>query len=123
MKRDRIIYWISTGLIAAGMLLSAGMYLSHQPALMQSFSTIGIPPYFVNLLGIAKLLGAVALLLPRWEPLKEWAYAGFAFTFTGAVWVHIATGTPWFAPLLFLAVLGVSYAFRARLHKAHTAAA
>src|SRR5687768_3421636 len=105
MKRDKIIYWIATGLVAAGMLLSAVMYLTRNPELIKSFSALGIPLFLVSLLGVAKLLGAIALIAPGLKELKEWAYAGFAFTFIGAVWTHIATGTPWIAPLVFLMLL------------------
>ena len=115
MKRDKIIYWITTGLVAAGMLLSAGMYLSRNPELMKNFNALGIPLFMVSLLGIAKLLGAITLVTPVGRELKEWAYAGFAFTIIGAVWTHLATGTPWIAPFLFLILLAVSYAFRMRI--------
>jgi len=115
MKRDKIIYWITTGLVTAGMLLSAFMYLSSNPELMQTFESLGIPVYFVMLLGVAKLLGAIVLITPVWSELKEWAYAGFAFTFAGAIWTHLATGTPWMAPLLFLLVLAISYVFHRRI--------
>ena len=115
MKRDKIIYWIATGLVAAGMLLSAAMYLTKNPELIGGFTALGIPLYFVMLLGIAKFLGAIALLVPIWRDMKEWAYAGFSFMFIGAVWIHIATGTPWIAPLVFLALLVVSYLFWKRL--------
>ena len=116
MKRDKIIYLITTGLISAGMLMSAGMYLSRNPELMENFKSLGFPLYFAMLLGVAKLLGAIALVTPLWDKLKEWAYAGFAFTFIGAVWTHVATGTPPFAPLVFLVLLGVSYVFRMRIN-------
>lgn len=115
MKRDKIIYWIATGLTAAGMGMSAFMYLSNNPELIANFQTIGIPLYLVTLLGVAKLLGAIALLIPFWSKVKEWAYAGFAFTFIGAIFTHISTGTPWIAPLIALAILGVSYFFWNRL--------
>lgn len=118
MKRDKIIYWVATGLVAAGMGMSAFMYLSKNPDLMKSFEAIGLPPYMVAILGVAKLLGAIVLLAPVWDRLKEWAYAGFAFTFIGATWIHLATGTPWMAPLIALAVLLVSYGFRLRLKSA-----
>ena len=117
MKRDKIIYWITTGLVAAGMLLSAVMYLSRNTELMESFKSLGIPLYFVALLGVAKGLGAVVLIAPLSDKLKEWAYAGFAFVFIGAAWTHLATGTPWIAPLLFLALLAASYFFRLRLQQ------
>lgn len=115
MKRDKIIYWIATGLLSAGMLMSAFMYLTQNPELMKSFQGAGYPAYFVLLLGTAKLLGAVALLVPIWNTIKEWAYAGFAFTFIGAVWTHLATGTPWVAPFIALVILSVSYWFRSRV--------
>ena len=115
MKRDKIIYWIATVLVAAGMLLSATMYLTKNPELMGAFTELGIPLYLVLMLGIAKFLGAVALLAPIWSAVKEWAYAGFAFMFIGAVWIHLATGTPWIAPFVFFVLLAVSYMFRKRM--------
>jgi hypothetical protein len=116
MTRDKIIYWVATGLVAAGMGMSAFMYLGNNPELMSSFQALGIPVYLVSVLGVAKLLGAIALLVPVWSRLKEWAYAGFTFTFLGAVWTHIATGTPWVAPLVALLILIVSYIFWIRLN-------
>jgi hypothetical protein len=115
MKRDKIIYWIATGLLAAGMGMSAYMYLTKNPDLIKSFETIGFPIYFVTILGVAKLLGAIVLVAPAGTRLKEWAYAGFIFVFIGAVWVHLATGTPWIMPMIFLVVLAVSYLFWTRL--------
>jgi hypothetical protein len=115
MKTNKIIYWMSTGLVSAAMLLSAGMYLTGNPDLLKNFQLLNIPLYFVGLLGMAKLLGAVVLIVPVWERLKEWSYAGFAFTFIGAVWTHISTGTPWVAPFVFLVILAISYVFRLRL--------
>ena len=112
MKKDKIIYWIATSLISAGMLMSAGMYLTKNPELMQSFRQTGYPEFFVTLLGTAKLLGAIILVIPVWNNLKEWAYAGFGFTFIGAIWTHLATNTPWVAPFIFLIILSISYWYR-----------
>ena len=120
MKRDKVIYWVSTGLVAAAMLLSAGMYLTGNPELLRNFQLLELPLYFVGLLGMAKLLGAVVLVIPVWDRLKEWSYAGFAFTFIGAVWTHVSTGTPWVVPMAFLAVLAVSYVFRLRVQASAT---
>ncbi|MEJ1237474.1 DoxX family protein [Chryseolinea sp. T2] len=111
MKKDKIIYWIATGLIAVAMLLSAFMYLSKSEELIKNFAAIGLPLYLVMLLGTAKLIGAILLLAPVAARFKEWTYAGFLFTFAGAIWTHAATATPWIAPLLFLVVLGVSYIY------------
>lgn len=118
MKRDNVIYWVATGLVSAGMLMSAFMYLTQNPGLMKNFASAGYPVYFVLILGTAKLLGAIALLAPVWTKVKEWAYAGFTFTFLGAVWTHLATGTPWMAPAIALVLLGVSYWFRLRTARA-----
>jgi len=115
MKTNKIIYWTSTGLLSAMFLLSAFMYLSHNPALVENFQKIGFPVLFVNILGIAKLLGALALVNPWFPKLKEWAYAGFTFTLIGAIWVHAATHTPFIGPLVFLVVLGISYYFSERI--------
>jgi len=111
MKRNKIIYWIATGLVSAAMLLSAFLYLTGSEELMKNFAAIGLPIYLVMLLGTAKLIGAVLLLAPVAARYKEWAYAGFLFTFGGAVWVHAATATPWIAPLVFLIILAVSYVY------------
>jgi hypothetical protein len=115
MKRDKIIYWIATGLVAAGMAMSAYMYLSKNPELVSGFQTLGFPLYFVTILGVAKLLGAIVLVAPAGTRLKEWAYAGFLFTFIGAVWVHLETGTAFAGPLVFLIILAVSYVFWNRM--------
>jgi len=116
MKRDKIIYWIATGLISAMMLMSGFMYLSKSPQVIEGFKTAGYPDYFIPFLGIAKLLAALALVVPVWGKLKEWAYAGLGFTFIGATWTHIATSTPFVSPLIALVVLGISYWFWNRLN-------
>ena len=115
MKRDNIIYWVTTGMVAMAMAFSSYMYLSKNPELMNNFKTLGYPEYFVSMLGIAKLLGAIALLIPALDKIKEWAYAGFTFTFIGATYTHIATNTPFVGPIIILIVLGISYWFRGRL--------
>ncbi|WP_428666272.1 DoxX family protein [Runella sp.] len=115
MKRDKIIYWITTGLISLMFLFSSYMYLTKAPDLMQGFQKIGFPVYFVTMLGIFKLLGSLALLNPWFNNLKELAYAGFGFTLIGAIWTHIATNTPFVMPLVILVVLGVSYFFYKKL--------
>jgi hypothetical protein len=109
MKRNKILYWTITGLVSAGFLMSSMMYLTKNPELMNNFSQLGFPVIFVNILGVAKLLGALALVNPWSAKLREWAYAGFTFTLIGATWVHIATGTPLIAPIVFLLLLGISY--------------
>jgi len=115
MKRDKIIYWTTTGLLAAGMVMSGVMYLSQNEEMVTSFTAIGYPVFMLGILGVAKLLGGIALVVPAPDRLKEWAYAGFAFVFIGAAWTHLATGTPWIAPVIALAILVVSYIFHLRI--------
>jgi hypothetical protein len=109
MKKDKIIYWIATGITGLSLSASSFMYLSKNPELIAQFQKTGFPLFFVTLLGVAKLLAAVSLVAPIWSTIKEWAYAGYAFILIGAVWTHIATSTPFVAPLIFLGILGVSY--------------
>ncbi|MBS1773232.1 MAG: DoxX family protein [Bacteroidetes bacterium] len=116
MKRDKILYWATTGFVSLGFLMSSMMYLTHNPELMKGFSMLGYPVYFVNILGIAKLTGALALLNPWSAKLREWAYAGFTFTLIGAAWTHIATHTPPTAPIVFLVLLGASYFFHQKVY-------
>ena len=115
MKRDKIIYWIATGLLAAGMVMSGVMYLSQNEEMVTNFTAIGYPVFFLSILGVAKLLGGIALIAPAPDKLKEWAYAGFSFVFIGAVWTHVATHTPWIGPVIALIILAVSYIFHLRI--------
>lgn len=84
-----VVYWIATGIIVAE-LLSGGVY----DLFPQWFggTGLGFPPYFGTILGTWKLLGALALVVPRFPVLKEWAYAGFTFTMTGAIATNLAVG-------------------------------
>jgi hypothetical protein len=88
--------------------------------LMNAFVHLGYPAYFPNILGVAKILGAFALLLPRLPRATEWAYAGFAITFISAFISHIVSGDGLFgtngfgalAPVIVFAVLMASYVTR-----------
>jgi hypothetical protein len=117
MKRDKIFYWISTGLVSAAFLMSGSMYLSGAPQIIDGFKAIGFPLYFVPFLGIAKISGALALLNPWFRGLKEWAYAGITINLLGAAWAHISTQTPFATILVFLLVLAVSYFFHTRVQQ------
>jgi len=78
-------------------------------------TNLGYPSYFLIILGVSKLLGTVAILIPRFPLLKEWAYAGFFFTMSGAVFSHIAHGDgpkDYFGPILLLALIALSWYFR-----------
>lgn len=108
---SKYVYWGSTGLVTLFMLFSGVMYfIADAPA--ETFERLGFPDYFRIQLGVAKLVGGVALLvpLPRW--LKEWTYAGFVIDFVSALIAHLAVGDPvstMVVPVALLAVLMVSY--------------
>lgn len=112
----KIAYWVTTGLFALAMTGSAVAYLSRSPQLVEGFQHLGYPLYLLVILGVAKLLGAGALLLPRsgpvWGRIKEWAYAGFSFNLLGAAASHAFSGDPLpqvISPLVFLLLLAASY--------------
>ena len=102
------------------MAVSAELYLSRNPAMMKQFKQLGYPSYFPTILGVFKIIGVAALLAPRRGLLKEWAYAGFSFTFLGATASHLAQGQEKEAagPLVSLAVLAASYLTRPPERKA-----
>lgn len=114
MKAVNLTYWISTALLSGWMIFSAWAYLSDQPMIADAFASLGYPGYFAALLGVAKLMGAFVLLVPRIPLFKEWAYAGFTFTFVGALWSHLASGQPGaiVLPVFAMIILAVSYVTR-----------
>ena len=91
-KRKIIIYWVATGLLAVGMLQSGIFALVRAKQWVDIITTLGYPLYFLTILGIWKILGVIAILIPRFKLLKEWAYAGFFFAMTGAIASHLASG-------------------------------
>lgn len=114
-KRNKIIYWISTIWLALGMLSTGIVQLLKLKEEVIMIIKLGYPLYFLTLLGIWKMLGVVTVLLPKLPLLKEWAYAGFFFAMSGAVFSHIASGDPAseIMPSLLLLVLTViSWYFR-----------
>ncbi|WP_143305745.1 DoxX family protein [Chitinophaga vietnamensis] len=117
MKATKITYWIATTLIALMMLYSASVYLTSD-MVKQGFQHLGYPDHFRIELAIAKIVGVVLLLAPAPAKLREWAYAGFTFTFIAAFVAHSSAGDPIanrLMPLIFLGVLAVSYFTRARM--------
>ncbi len=114
MKMKTAIYWITTALTVASMALSAELYLTRNAKMMAQFKKLGYPDYFPNILGAFKLLGVAALLSPGRVLLKEWAYAGFSFTFLGASASHLAKRheKEAVAPMVSLAILAASYLTR-----------
>lgn len=122
MKKIKIIYWVSTILIAGLMLFSGIPDLLSVPDAVAFFKTLGYPAYLLPFLGVAKTLAAIAILVPGFNRLKEWAYAGIAYDLLGAAYSGVASGASAASSLLFfaaiLAVLAVSYIYHHKKLKA-----
>jgi VIT1/CCC1 family predicted Fe2+/Mn2+ transporter len=114
-KRTKIIYWIFTLWMALGMVSTAIVQLIKNKDELLNFTNLGYPSYLMTIIGIWKILGVIAILIPKRPLLKEWAYAGFFFVMSGAVISHLIVGDPAGrtlpAVLLFVLVL-ISWYFR-----------
>jgi hypothetical protein len=114
MKTTKILYWVFTILICALMLFSAFGTFANNPEGAAFAKQIGFPLYIFKFLAVAKILGAIAILVPGYKRLKEWAYAGFFFDLAGATYAFIASGLPvaqWAPMFVFIALLFASYIF------------
>ncbi len=110
MKKFKIIFWVSTGLLTAMTLMSAGMYFFNTAAIQEVFMALGYPTYIVIPLGIVKIAGLAAIWFGKGNPVREWAYAGFFFDFVLAFAAHIAVGDGEQIPALVATLLlAVSY--------------
>lgn len=114
-KRSKLIYWIATVWLALGMVSTGLVQLLQIEEQVRPTVDMGYPLFFLCMLGAAKILGSIVILIPRFPLLKEWAYAGFAFAMIGAVISHLAANTninEIFPPLLLLALTFISWYFR-----------
>lgn len=114
-KRNKIIYWIATIWLSLGMLSTGAVQLSKMKEEVDNIINLGYPVYILTIIGIWKILGVVAVLIPKFPLLKEWTYAGFFFAMSGAVFSHIASGHSMkeiFGPVLLLILTLVSWYFR-----------
>ena len=121
-KGKKIFYWITTIWLALGMLATGVQQLMKvqlegalSPPGVYGITQLGYPVYVLTIIGFWKILGVVALLMPKYPLLKEWTYAGIFFLLTGAIFSHIAVGHPMkeLFPSVFLLILTVvSWYFR-----------
>jgi len=114
MKKTITLFWVFTGLFSLAMLFTTFPDILVVPDAVKFMSQLGYPRYIIPFLGVAKLLGVIAILIPRFPRLKEWAYAGLFFDLIGAFYSQVANNG-FQPPMLFMFIfigLGIlSYIF------------
>ncbi len=114
-KTNKIIYWIANIWLCLGMTSTGIVQLIKMEEEVANFSNLGYPTYLMTIIGTWKILGVIALLIPKFPLLKEWAYAGFFFAMSGAIISHLEnspTATEIFGPALLLLLTLLSWYFR-----------
>lgn len=114
-KAKSISYWVVTGLVVLVFAGSGIANLAHLPHIAEAMAHLGYPTYFLTVLGTWKVLGALAISVPGFPRLKEWAYAGMIFDVTGAAASRAALGDGVgmvLAPLFIAGLVFASWALR-----------
>ena len=118
-KNLTVLYWTITGLICFAMAASGITSLLHTPQNIEGMAHLGYPYYMLNILGLAKVLGVLALVTNKFPRIKEWAYAGFTFDIIGAflsmIFIHDYKESVF--PLIFLALVSASYYLWHKLYR------
>ncbi|MDR6805527.1 hypothetical protein J2Y45_002164 [Dyadobacter sp. BE34] len=120
MKKTRIIFWVVTALLAIMIGIGAAYDAISAPEAVAHVTRIGYPAYIVPFLGVAKILGVIAILVPGYPRIKEWAYAGIFFDLFGAFYSHIAFGDGpdmWAPFIIGFALIAVSYIYHHKLQR------
>jgi len=115
MTSRNALYWATTIVTASFFFVGGAANLSRADGTMQGLAALGYPAYFAVILGTWKMLGGVAILVPRYPRLKEWAYAGIAFDLSAAACSHLAMGhsaATATVPLVVLGIAAASWALR-----------
>ena len=114
-KRNKIIYWVATIWLSLGMLSTGIVQLLKTEDEVNKITELGYPLYILTIIGVWKILGVVAILIPKFPLLKEWAYAGFFIAMSGAIISHLMSGSEAkeiFGPALLLVLTIISWYFR-----------
>ncbi|XDD49624.1 DoxX family protein [Leptospira sp. WS92.C1] len=114
-KIKTIAYWVVTVLTAGNYAFAGFSYLQRGPEVVAGIGSLGYPLYFVSILGVWKILGAIAISIPKFPLLKEWAYAGMFINLTAASVSSLFVGNPIFhiiAPMILLVFVALSWALR-----------
>ena len=109
MKATKIIYWVVTGLFALLMISSGIQEVMQTKEASEFITNLGYPAYIVPFLGVGKILGSIAILIPGFPRLKEWAYAGLVFDLVGATYSIFAFGP--FQPKSLSMFIFIAFAF------------
>lgn len=120
MKKITIIYWLFTGLFTLLAVMASVFDISHSKDAVDLITHLGYPLYFITFIGALRILGVIAILIPGYPKIKEWAYAGLVFDMGGALYSSIALGDPLkiLAPAVIALVLVVgSYVYYSKRHK------
>ena len=123
MKKNNIIFWVVTGLFSVFMLSSAIPDILMTAEAKTFMQHLGYPDYFTCFIGVAKVLGIIAILLPGFQRIKEWAYAGLFYDLFGATYSIIAKDgfmPPMLIMLLPIVFLFISYIYYHKREKQKT---
>lgn len=124
MKKTKILFWVFTGLFGLAMLFSSFPDILVVPDAVKFMTQLGYPRYIIPFLGVAKLLGVIAILIPGFPRLKEWAYAGLFFDLAGAFYSQVAVSgfqVPMLFMFVFIGLEFLSYIFYHKKLKSLTA--
>ena len=91
-KLNKIVYWVVTLWLSLGMLSTGIVQLIQEETTVELMTDMGFPIFFLTILGVGKVLGVIAILIPGFPLLKEWAYAGFVYIVAGAAYTYVAVG-------------------------------
>lgn len=119
-KKKSIAYWFFTLWMSLGLTSAGIVQLLRMDFEVEFIVALGYPVYFLTILGLSKLLGVFAVLIPKYPLLKEWAYAGFVFTMLGAIYSEAVTSSPFseiFPPILLLVLISLSWYLRPESRK------
>ena len=114
-KTKKITYWVATVWLSLGMLSTGIVQIIKLGEEVERMKLLNYPLYYLTILGVWKILGVIAILIPKFPLIKEWAYAGFFFAMSGAILSHIASGSAaqdFFGPTLLLVLTVVSWYLR-----------
>jgi uncharacterized membrane protein YphA (DoxX/SURF4 family) len=120
MNKRLIGYWVATVLVALAMLPGGVADALRIPEAVEIITGLGYPSYFLVIIGVWKILGALAILAPKMPLIKEWAYAGIFFDLTGAAASHVAKGDgpdKWAMPIVAIGILFASWWLRPESRK------